>query len=431
MLDIQLLRKQLPSVIAALARRGFSFPEANFLALEQKRKDLQIKTEQLQASRNQLSKQVGMLKAKKEDASHIIDEVNQLANELNECAAELQHTQKDLDSILLNLPNIPDASVPDGQSEADNQIQKTVGQPDLSLKNAEHTELATPLGLNFEAAARISGARFSVLTGKLATLHRALVQFMLTQHLQKGYQEVYVPYMVNAKSMQNTGQLPKFEEDLFKIPRQMGEGTENFYLIPTAEVPITNLVADQILNPVHLPIKYVAHTPCFRSEAGSHGRDTKGMIRQHQFDKVELVQIVTADQSMQALEALTTDAEHILELLKLPYRRMLLCAGDMGFGATKTYDLEVWIPSQQTYREISSCSNMGNFQARRMQARYKNAAGEIELCHTLNGSALAVGRTLVAILENYQQDDGSILVPDVLKPYCGFDYLAADDASSI
>jgi len=257
-----------------------------------------------------------------------------------------------------------------------------------------------------------------------------LVQFMINQHLQKGYQELYVPYMVNAKSMQNTGQLPKFEDDLFKIPRQMGEGIENFYLIPTAEVPVTNLVADQILNLQHLPLKYVAHTPCFRSEAGSHGRDTKGMIRQHQFDKVELVQIVAADQSMQALENLTQDAESILELLELPYKRMLLCAGDMGFGATKTYDLEVWIPSQQMYREISSCSNMGNFQARRMQARYKNTAGEIELCHTLNGSALAVGRTLVAILENYQQEGGSVLVPKMLQPYCGFEYLKPAQAAN-
>lgn len=423
MLDLQLLRKQLPQVISGLARRGFSFPENDFTALEETRKHLQIKTEQLQAERKQLSKQVGMLKAKNENAEHLIQQVNQIAEEFSKCEIELTSTQKQLENILLNLPNIPDISVPDGVDETENQLQKTVGTPNLNLKNIEHTELGVPLGLNFEAGIAIAGSRFTVLTGQMATLHRALVQFMLNQHLKHGYQEVYVPYMVNAKSMQNTGQLPKFEEDLFKVPREMGEGVENFYLIPTAEVPVTNLVADKILNEETLPLKFVAHTPCFRSEAGSHGRDTKGMIRQHQFDKVELVQIVPAALALEALETLTRDAELILEALELPYRRMLLCAGDMGFGACKTYDLEVWIPSQQTYREISSCSNMGNFQARRMQARYRNAAGDIQLCHTLNGSALAVGRTLVAILENYQQEDGSVIVPKVLQAFCGFEVL--------
>jgi len=346
-------------------------------------------------------------------------------------ASRLAILQAEIADFLMGIPNLPDESVPNGKDETENQEVKRWGQePIFDFEIKDHVDLGAPLGLDFEVAAKISGARFAVLKGPIARLHRALAQFMLDTHTtQHGYQEIYTPYMVNAASMRGTGQLPKFEEDLFKVPRKMGgtqsvEGgeedrVENFYLIPTAEVPVTNLVRDEIVNADSLPMKYVAHTPCFRSEAGSYGRDVRGMIRQHQFDKVELVQIAKPQDSMQVLEELTGHAEKILELLELPYRKVLLCTGDMGFGSTKTYDLEVWIPSQKAYREISSCSNMGDFQARRMQARFKDGQAKPELVHTLNGSGLAVGRALVALIENRQQVDGSISIPKALQPYLG------------
>jgi len=341
-------------------------------------------------------------------------------------AARLAVVQTELNDFLMGIPNLPDESVPLGKDETENQEIKKVGTiPSFAFEIKDHVDLGAPLGLDFEAGAKISGARFVVLKGPIARLHRALSQFMIDLHsTEHGYQEIYVPYIVNAASMRGTGQLPKFEDDLFRVPRKMGaEGggieEENFYLIPTAEVPVTNLMRDEIVAAEHLPLKFVAHTPCFRSEAGSYGRDVRGMIRQHQFDKVELVQIAKPDESMAALENLTSHAEKVLELLELPYRRVLLCTGDMGFGSTKTYDLEVWIPSQKAYREISSCSNMGDFQARRMQARFKLGQAKPEMVHTLNGSALAVGRTLVALLENNQQADGSIAIPKALQGYLG------------
>lgn len=423
MLDIQILRKDLNTVIEQLANRGFNFPKAQFIALEESRKDIQVKTESLQAMRNQLSKQIGLLKSQKQNADALMQEVNQVNIDLELNKTMLEEIQKQLGHILLNVPNLPDASVPLGKDETQNQCIHSWGTPKILVDVKDHADLGALLGLDFDTAAKLSGARFSILKGKMATLHRALVQFMLNQHTNNGYTEMYVPYLVNGKSMQGTGQLPKFEEDLFKLGK-IGASDENFYLIPTAEVPLTNTVADTIQDSEALPIKMVAHTPCFRSEAGSHGRDTKGMIRQHQFDKVELVQIVKPEDSMQSLEDLVIDAENILKALELPFRRMLLCTGDMGFGSCKTYDLEVWLPSQQTYREISSCSNMGDFQARRMQARFKTPQSkETQFVHTLNGSALAVGRTLVAILENNQQQDGSVLIPKVLQAYCGFEYL--------
>ena len=431
MIDPQLLRKDIASVEARLLARKFKLDVEKFSALETERKSLQTRTEELQAKRNQLAKAIGMKKAKGEDASAELAEAGQVNVDMEVGASRLAILQAEIADFLMGIPNLPDESVPNGKDETENQEVKRWGQePIFDFEIKDHVDLGAPLGLDFEVAAKISGARFAVLKGPIARLHRALAQFMLDTHTtQHGYQEVYTPYMVNAASMRGTGQLPKFEEDLFKVPRKMGgtqsvdggeeERIENFYLIPTAEVPVTNLVRDEIVNADSLPMKYVAHTPCFRSEAGSYGRDVRGMIRQHQFDKVELVQIAKPQDSMQALEELTGHAEKILELLELPYRKVLLCTGDMGFGSTKTYDLEVWVPSQKAYREISSCSNMGDFQARRMQARFKDGQAKPELVHTLNGSGLAVGRALVALIENRQQVDGSISIPKALQPYLG------------
>ena len=367
-----------------------------------------------------------MKKGQGEDVSAEMNEATQINLDMEMGAARLAVVQEELYDYLLGIPNLPDASVPLGKDETENQEIKKVGTiPSFTFEIKDHVDLGAPLGLDFEAGAKISGARFVVLRGPIARLHRALSQFMIDLHAtEHGYQEIYAPYIVNATSMRGTGQLPKFEEDLFRVPRKMGaEGggveEENFYLIPTAEVPVTNLVRDEIVSAELLPLKFVAHTPCFRSEAGSYGRDVRGMIRQHQFDKVELVQITKPADSMAALENLTSHAEKVLELLELPYRRVLLCTGDMGFSSTKTYDLEVWVPSQKAYREISSCSNMGDFQARRMQARFKAGQAKPEIVHTLNGSALAVGRTLVALLENNQQADGSITIPKALQGYLG------------
>ena len=426
MIDPQLLRKDIESVRARLLSRKFELDVAQFTLLENERKQLQTRTEDLQAKRNQLAKAIGMKKGKGEDASAEMNEATQINLAMEMGAARLAVVQTELNDFLMGIPNLPDESVPLGKDETENQEIKKVGTiPSFAFEIKDHVDLGAPLGLDFEAGAKISGARFVVLKGPIARLHRALSQFMIDLHsTEHGYQEMYVPYIVNAASMRGTGQLPKFEDDLFRVPRKMGaEGggieEENFYLIPTAEVPVTNLMRDEIVAAEHLPLKFVAHTPCFRSEAGSYGRDVRGMIRQHQFDKVELVQIAKPDESMAALENLTSQAEKVLELLELPYRRVLLCTGDMGFGSTKTYDLEVWIPSQKAYREISSCSNMGDFQARRMQARFKLGQAKPEMVHTLNGSALAVGRTLVALLENNQQADGSIAIPKALQGYLG------------
>jgi len=429
MLDPQLLRKDLESVKTRLATRKFELDTALFIQLETERKELQGRTEELQAKRNQLAKAIGMKKGKGENADAELTESTGVNKELEGSATRLNALQGQIQDFVLGIPNLPDDSVPAGKTADENKEIKVWGKPThFEFTPKDHVDLGTPIGLDFDSATKISGARFVVLKGNAAKLHRALAQFMLDIHtVQHGYQEIYAPYIVNADSMHGTGQLPKFEADLFKVPRKMGgehpddggERIENFYLIPTAEVPVTNLVRNEIINADHLPLKYVAHTPCFRSEAGSYGRDVRGMIRQHQFDKVELVHISKPENSMQALEELTAHAEKILELLELPYRRMLLCTGDMGFGSAKTYDLEVWIPSQNAYREISSCSNMGDFQARRMQARYKVGQNKPELLHTLNGSGLAVGRTGVAILENFQQADGSIKIPKVLQPYMG------------
>ena len=426
MIDPQLLRKDIESVRARLLSRKFELDVAQFTLLENERKQLQTRTEDLQAKRNQLAKAIGMKKGKGEDASAEMNEATQINLAMEMGAERLAVVQTELHDFLMGIPNLPDASVPLGKDETENQEIKKVGTiPSFTFEIKDHVDLGAPLGLDFEAGAKISGARFVVLKGPIARLHRALSQFMIDLHsTEHGYQEIYVPYIVNAASMRGTGQLPKFEDDLFRVPRKMGaEGggieEENFYLIPTSEVPVTNLMRDEIVAAEHLPLKFVAHTPCFRSEAGSYGRDVRGMIRQHQFDKVELVQIAKPDESMAALENLTSHAEKVLELLELPYRRVLLCTGDMGFGSTKTYDLEVWIPSQKAYREISSCSNMGDFQARRMQARFKLGQAKPEMVHTLNGSALAVGRTLVALLENNQQADGSITIPKALQGYLG------------
>ncbi|WP_319239762.1 serine--tRNA ligase [uncultured Propionivibrio sp.] len=419
MLDIQLLRTQIDVVCERLATRGYTLDTATFQTLEAERKTLQTRTQDLQASRNSLSKQVGQLKSKGEDASAVMAEVAALKSELEANEARLGELLKVLEDFVATIPNLPQESVPVGKSEADNVEVHRWGTPrqfDFAVK--DHVDVGEGLGqIDFAAAAKISGARFSLLKGGIARLHRALSQFMLDVHTtEHGYTEVYTPYLVNSASMFGTGQLPKFEADLFKILRPEAEP---LYLIPTAEVPVTNLVRDEILAHDTLPLKLVCHTPCFRSEAGSYGKDTRGMIRQHQFDKVELVQIVAADKSNEAHEALTRHAEIILEKLSLPYRRVALCTGDMGFSSAKTYDLEVWLPAQNTYREISSCSNFEAFQARRMQARCRNEKNKTELVHTLNGSGLAVGRTLVAILENYQNADGSVTVPPALRPYLG------------
>ncbi|MGE8179574.1 serine--tRNA ligase [Pseudomonas fluorescens] len=420
MLDSKLLRSNLQDVADRLASRGFSLDVARIEALEEQRKTVQTRTEALQAERNARSKSIGQAKQRGEDIAPLMADVERMANELGIGKVELDEIQTELDSILLNIPNLPHESVPIGSDEDGNVEVRRWGTPttfDFEVK--DHVALGEKFGwLDFETAAKLSGARFSLLRGPIARLHRALAQFMINLHTtEHGYEEAYTPYLVQAPALQGTGQLPKFEEDLFKISR---EGEADLYLIPTAEVSLTNIVAGEIIDAKQLPIKFVAHTPCFRSEAGASGRDTRGMIRQHQFDKVEMVQIVEPSTSMEALESLTANAEKVLQLLELPYRTLALCTGDMGFSAVKTYDLEVWVPSQGKYREISSCSNCGDFQARRMQARFRNPeTGKPELVHTLNGSGLAVGRTLVAVLENYQQADGSIRVPAVLKPYMG------------
>ena len=434
MLDIQQLRKDLPAVMAGLERRknpqNFLNVEA-FQALESERKTLQVRTEELQNQRNQLSKQIGQLKARGEhaQADAVMAQVAQFKSELEASAVRLEQIQQELHTLLLAVPNLPQASVPPGTGEEGNLELRCWapgsglgGRPEpRSFEPRDHVDVGQALGLDFEMGVKLSGARFTVMTGAIARLHRALSQFMLdVQTQQHGYTECYVPYIVSADSLRGTGQLPKFEEDLFAARKGGQEGAgEALYLIPTSEVPLTNFVRDRVLLESELPIKLTAHTPCFRSEAGSYGRDTRGMIRQHQFDKVEMVQIVHPEQSDAALEEMTGHAEAILQALGLPYRVMLLCTGDMGFGAAKTHDLEVWLPAQNTYREISSVSNCEAFQARRLQARFKNAQGKNELVHTLNGSGLAVGRTLVALLENHQQADGSVLVPEVLRPYMG------------
>ena len=420
MLDSKLLRSNLQDVADRLASRGFALDVARIEALEEQRKTVQTRTEALQAERNARSKSIGQAKQRGEDIAPLMADVERMASELGAGKVELDAIQTELDAILLGLPNLPHESVPVGADEDGNVEVRRWGTPatfDFEVK--DHVALGEKFGwLDFETAAKLSGARFALLRGPIARLHRALAQFMVNLHTtEHGYEEAYTPYLVQAPALQGTGQLPKFEEDLFKITR---EGEADLYLIPTAEVSLTNIVAGEIVDAKLLPIKFVAHTPCFRSEAGASGRDTRGMIRQHQFDKVEMVQIVEPSTSMEALEGLTANAEKVLQLLELPYRTLALCTGDMGFSAVKTYDLEVWIPSQDKYREISSCSNCGDFQARRMQARFRNPeTGKPELVHTLNGSGLAVGRTLVAVLENYQQADGSIRVPDVLKPYMG------------
>jgi seryl-tRNA synthetase len=421
MIDINLLRKDLDGVVERLNTRKNPQPfldTARFGALETERKTLQSRTEELQAQRNQASKQIGQRKGRGEDAADLMQQVAAIKDELDASAARLVTLQAELGELLMGVPNLPYAQVPVGADEHANLEVRRWGQPrgfDFTVR--DHVDVGAALGLDFEAGARLSGARFTVLRGAMARLHRALAQFMLDLHTeQHGYTEAYVPYIVNAETLRGTGQLPKFADDLFAVPRgELGD----HYLIPTAEVPLTSLVRDTIVAPEQLPLRYVAHTPCFRSEAGSYGRDVRGMIRQHQFDKVELVWICAAEQSQAALEQLTAHAETVLQQLELPYRTMLLCSGDMGFGSAQTYDLEVWLPAQNTYREISSCSNMDAFQARRMQARTRDAQGRTQWLHTLNGSGLAVGRTLVAVLENYQRADGGIDVPRALRPYLG------------
>ena len=422
MIDIQLLRKDIDTVAARLATRKFQLDVAGFNALEGERKAIQMRTEELQSKRNSLSKQIGMLKGKGEDTSAVMAEVAGLGDELKANEAALGVVQEKMSAFLQSVPNLPHESVPAGVDETANVEVRKVGTPrsfDFEVK--DHVDVGAALGLDFDTATKLTGSRFSVMKGGIARLHRALAQFMLDTHTEKhGYTECYTPYMVNADSLLGTGQLPKFEADLFSVKKGGAEGEgETFYLIPTSEVSLTNMVRDEIVAADALPIKVTAHTPCFRSEAGSYGRDTRGMIRQHQFDKVELVQVVHPEKSYEALEEMVGQAETILQALGLPYRVMQLCTGDMGFGAAKTYDLEVWLPAQNTYREISSLSNCEAFQARRMQARFRNAQGKPELLHTLNGSGLAVGRTLVAVLENYQQADGSVVIPEALRPYMG------------
>lgn len=423
MLDPKFLRSDIDTTAARLATRGYSLDVEAFSALEEKRKALQVKTQELQNERNVRSKSIGKAKAQGEDIAPLLAEVGKLGDELDAAKAELQLVLNEINSYTQGIPNLPDESVPQGESEDDNVEISRWGTPrtfDFEIK--DHVDLAEQLdkGLDFEVATKITGSRFVVMRGAIARLNRAVAQFMLdVQTGENGYQEMYVPYLVNHDSLYGTGQLPKFGEDLFHTKPATEEG-QGLSLIPTSEVPLTNIVRDEILDEKALPLKMTAHTPCFRSEAGSYGRDTRGLIRQHQFDKVEMVQVVKPADSFNALEDMTSHAESILQKLELPYRKVLLCTGDMGFGACKTYDLEVWLPAQNTYREISSCSNMLDFQARRMQARFRNPeTNKPELVHTLNGSGLAVGRTLVAILENYQQADGSIVIPDALKPYMG------------
>jgi len=419
MLDIQMLRSDLDGVASRLAARPFHLDSTEFQVLEQERKLVQTRTQELQSARNSLAKRIGQAKGKGEDVSALMSEAGEANVELQSLEAKLLQIQAKLQDFLLVIPNLPHASVPPGRSAEDNVELRRHGTPrqfDFPVK--DHVDLGEGLGmLDFATATKISGSRFSLMTGSLARLHRALAQFMLDVHTREhGYTEVYAPYLVNAASMLGTGQLPKFEEDLFAVQR----GDEGkFYLIPTAEVPVTNIVRDEIVPLELLPLKFVCHTPCFRSEAGSYGKDTRGMIRQHQFDKVELVQIIQPEKSYEALEQLTRHAETILQRLDLPYRVVALCAGDMGFSSATTYDIEVWLPGQNAFREISSCSNFEAFQARRMQARFRNEKGKPELVHTLNGSGLAVGRTLVAVLENYQNSDGSVSIPAALQPHMG------------
>jgi seryl-tRNA synthetase len=418
MLDINLLRTDLDVVAKRLADRPFALDTAAFRALEEERKRVQGRTQELQAKRNALAKQIGQAKGKGEDTSALMAEAAAANAELEGLPKELDAVQARLHALLAVVPNAPHASVPVGRSSEDNVEVRRVGTPrTFGFAPKDHVDLGAGLGgLDFERATKIAGTRFVLMTGGVARLHRALAQFMLDVHTREhGYVEVYAPYMVNRDSMYGTGQLPKFEEDLFAVPR----GDEKSYLIPTAEVPVTNIVRDEIVELERLPLKFVCHTPCFRSEAGAYGKDTRGMIRQHQFDKVELVQIVHPSQSYEDLEALTAHAETILQRLELPYRTVVLCTADMGFSSAKTYDIEVWLPGQQAYREISSCSNFEGFQARRMQARFRNEKGKPEPVHTLNGSGLAVGRTLIAVLENYQDADGSVTVPAALRPYMG------------
>ena len=416
MLDPKLLRNDLDATAQQLARRGFQLDVTRIGDLEARRKLAQVATQDLQNERNTRSKAIGTAKARGQDVDPLLAEFADLGDNLKQAEAELTQIQEALNEVLLGVPNLPHASVPEGRDESDNVEVRRWGNPRVfDFEPRDHVDVGGALGqLDFDTAAKITGARFAVMSGPLARLHRALIQFMLDLHTtQHGYTETYVPYLVNAESLRGTGQLPKFEADLFAL-----RGEQNYYLIPTAEVPVTNIVRDVIIDAEHMPRKFVCHTPCFRSEAGSYGKDTRGMIRQHQFEKVELVQIVRPQDSYAAHEALTGHAERVLQLLELPYRVMTLCSGDMGFSAAKTFDIEVWLPGQQKYREISSCSNFEDFQARRLKARWRNPeTGKPELVHTLNGSGLAVGRTLVAIMENYQQADGSILVPAVLHPY--------------
>jgi seryl-tRNA synthetase len=414
MLDPKLLRNDLEATAAALGRRGYVLDTARYAALEERRKALQVGTDELRNERNTRSKAIGRAKGAGEDTAPLLAEVADLGERLKAAEAALAEVQAELEAALYDLPNLLDPSVPDGRDESANREVRRWGEPrSFDFTPKDHVDLGL---LDFEAAAKISGARFVVMRGALARLHRALIQFMLDLHTREhGYTEIYAPYIVNAQSLVGTGQLPKFRADLFAL-----EGEQEFYLIPTAEVPVTNLVRDEILPAELLPLRMTGHTPCFRSEAGSYGKDTRGMIRQHQFEKVELVQVTRPEDSMAALEELTGHAERVLQLLELPYRVMLLCAGDTGQGSTKTYDLEVWLPGQGRYREISSCSNCGDYQARRMQARWRNPdTGKPELVHTLNGSGVAAGRALVAILENYQQADGSVVVPEALRPWMG------------
>jgi seryl-tRNA synthetase len=418
MLDPKLIRADIASVAAQLKRRGYALDVSAIEALEHKRKQYQVQTEQLQNERNTKSKSIGRAKAAGEDIQPLLDQVAGLGESLDKVKIKLSEIQQRLDDVLMGVPNLPHETVPDGEDESDNVEIRRWGEPrNFGFEIKDHVEIGANLDqLDFETASKLTGSRYVVIRGQIAKLHRALTQFMLDLHTgEHGYTEVYVPYIVNSDSLRGTGQLPKFEEDLFCVDQEAG-----FYLIPTAEVPVTNLVRGEIINADELPLKYTSHTPCFRSEAGTHGKDTRGMIRQHQFEKVEMVQLVEPVQAWDALEELTAHAETVLQKLELPYRVVVLCSGDIGFSAAKTYDLEVWLPGQQVYREISSCSCFTDFQARRMQARWRNPeTGKPELLYSINGSGLAVGRTLVAVLENYQQRDGSVIVPDVLRPYMG------------
>ncbi|SJM71865.1 serine--tRNA ligase [Psychrobacter piechaudii] len=421
MIDPKLLRQDLTELKQKLAKRGYELDVDFWQQMESQRKSLQVLTEDLQAKRNAGAKQVGALKKNGEDASELLAEMQSISGDIKKAEEDLKTLQDKINEAALQIPNIPADDVPEGESEEDNLEVRKWGTPrqfDFEIK--DHTDVGEGLGqLDFAAAAKLTGSRFNVLTGQLAQLHRALIQFMLNTHTVKyGYTECYVPYIVNSDSLKGTGQLPKFEEDLFKLTNHTNNDGMGFYLIPTAEVPMTNLVRGERLEVSQLPLKFTAHTPCFRSEAGSHGRDTRGLIRQHQFEKVEMVNIATAEQSDELLEQMTAQAEYILQQLELPYRVVKLCTGDMGFSALRTYDIEVWVPSQDTYREISSCSNCGDFQARRMGTRVKDGK-KTELAHTLNGSGLAVGRTLLAIMENHQNADGSITIPEVLRPFMG------------